>query len=104
MGSELRGFPPLTDVTFDVGRALLTADGPVTVVELVGSTGRSSGSVRRVLADMECRNWAVRCVGRREGVPPGAHLWAYTEAGRAQAEFTFGPGTHADGPGEGTAR
>jgi hypothetical protein len=97
MGTGLRGFPPLTDVTFDVGKALLAADEPVTVVELVGSTGRSSGSVRRVLADMEDRNWAVRCAGHRDGVPPRAHLWAYTAAGRAQAEFTFGPGKETAG-------
>lgn len=97
MGNGLRGFPPLTDSAFDVGKALLAADEPVTVVELIGSTGRSSGSVRRVLADMESRNWTVRCTGRRTDVPARADLWSYTEAGRAQAEFTFGPG-----PGSGT--
>jgi hypothetical protein len=46
----------------------------------------------------------VRCAGHRDGVPPRAHLWAYTAAGRAQAEFTFGPGTPAYCPSEGAAR
>lgn len=92
MDTRLRGVPALTDVTWDVGKALLASDKPLTVAELMLRTGRCDGSVRRVLADMEDKNWVQRCTGRREDVPVGSHLCSYTGPGKARAEKIFGCG------------
>ncbi|GIL32050.1 hypothetical protein NUM_73040 [Actinocatenispora comari] len=90
--ARMRGTPALTDANLDVGRALLAAGGELTVAELARRSGRCDRTVRRVLHEMQDREWVSRSVSSRWQVRAGTPLWWFTEAGFRQAQDTYRDG------------
>ncbi len=89
---QSRGTPTITDGLLAVIEVLMNAPTPLSVAALAVATGRSTGTVRRALLDMEHLGWSVRRRYRRPSrggsAPDG---WSLTDAARPFARSVFGP-------------
>ncbi len=93
---QSRGTPTITDGLLAVIEVLMNAPTPLSVAALAVATGRSTGTVRRALLDMEQLGWSARRRYRRPSrggsAPDG---WSLTDAARPFARSVFGPFTPA---------